>query len=122
MEELANRITAWIAEKITGAKCKGVVFGLSGGLDSSVVGVLCKRAFPEDTLAVVMPCYSSDTDIAHAQAVARKFQIPAKTIALEGVFDSLLKVLPVAEGDSANRRMAEANLKVRPLSRGRHQQ
>ncbi|MBE9501795.1 MAG: NAD(+) synthase [Chloroflexi bacterium] len=113
MEELANRITAWIAEKVTGAKCKGVVFGLSGGLDSSVVGVLCKRAFPEDTLAVVMPCYSSDTDIAHAQAVARKFQIPAKTIALEGVFDSLLKVLPVAEGDSANRRMAEANLKVR---------
>lgn len=113
MEEIANRIIAWIGEKVTEAKCKGVVFGLSGGLDSSVVGVLCKRAFPEDTLAVIMPCYSSDTDIAHAQAVARKFQIPATTIALEGAFDSLLEVLPVAEGDSATQRMAEANVKVR---------
>ena len=113
MEELANRITAWIAEKVTGAKCKGVVFGLSGGLDSSVVGVLCKRAFPEDTLAVIMPCYSSDTDIAHAQEIARRFQIPATTIAMEGAFDSLVKVLPVAEGDPATQRVAEANVKVR---------
>ena len=112
MEELANRIIAWIAEKVTGAKWKGVV-GLSGGLDSSVVGVLCKRAFPEDTLAVIMPCYSSDTDIAHAQEIARRFHIPATTIALEGAFDSLVKVLPVAEGDLSTQRVAAANVKVR---------
>ena len=112
MEELANRIIAWIGEKAAEAKCKGAVLGLSGGLDSSVVGVLCKRAFPENTLAVIMPCYSDETDIAHAQAVARKFQIPATTIALEGVFKSLLKVLP-DDHDPATRRLAEANIKVR---------
>ena len=112
MEELADRITAWIGEKVAEAKCKGVVFGLSGGLDSSVVGVLCKRAFPDNTLAVIMPCYSDETDIAHAQAVVQKFQIPTTTIALEGVFDSLLKVLP-DEYDPATKRLAEANVKVR---------
>lgn len=112
MEELANRIIAWIREKVTEAKCKGVVLGLSGGLDSSLVAVLCKRAFPEDTLAVIMPCYSSETDIAHAQAVVRKFEIPATTIALERAFDSLLKVLP-DEHDPATKRLAEANVKVR---------
>jgi NAD+ synthase len=112
MEELAERITAWIGEKVAEAKCKGVVFGLSGGLDSSVVGVLCKRAFPDNTLAVIMPCYSDETDIAHAQAVVQKFQIPTTTIALEGVFDSLLKVLP-DENDPATKKLAEANVKVR---------
>ena len=112
MEELADRITAWIGEKVAEAKCKGVVLGLSGGLDSSVVGVLCKRAFPDNTLAVIMPCYSDETDIAHAQAVVQKFQIPMTTIALEGVFDSLLKVLP-DEYDPATKKLAEANVKVR---------
>ena len=112
MEELADRITAWIGEKVAEAKCKGVVFGLSGGLDSSVVGVLCKRAFPDNTLAVIMPCYSDETGIAHAQAVVQKFQIPMTTIALEGVFDSLLKVLP-DEYDPATKKLAEANVKVR---------
>ena len=112
MEELADRITAWIGEKVAEAKCKGVVLGLSGGLDSSVVGVLCKRAFPDNTLAVIMPCYSDETDIAHAQAVVQKFQIPMTTIALEGAFDSLLKVLP-DEYDPATKKLAEANVKVR---------
>jgi len=112
MEELADRITAWIGEKVIEAKCKGVVFGLSGGLDSSVVGVLCKRAFPDSTLAVIMPCYSDETDIAHAQAVVQKFQIPTTTVALEEVFDSLLKVLP-DKYDPATKRLAEANVKVR---------
>ncbi len=112
MEELADRITAWIGEKVAEARCKGVVFGLSGGLDSSVVGVICKRAFPDNTLAVIMPCYSDETDIAHAQAVVQKFQIPTTTIAMEGVFDSLMKVLP-DEYDPATKRLAEANVKVR---------
>ena len=112
MEELADRITAWIGEKVAEARCKGVVFGLSGGLDSSVVGVICKRAFPDNTLAVIMPCYSDETDIAHAQAVVQKFQIPTTTIAMEGVFDSLMKVLP-DEYDPATKRLAAANVKVR---------
>lgn len=113
MEELADKIVAWIREQVAGAKCKGVVFGLSGGLDSSVVGVLCQRAFPEKSLGVIMPCYSSKTDIKHAQVVAQRFQIATEAVPLEGVFDSLLKVFPSGEYDPATKRVAEANLKVR---------
>jgi len=86
---------------------------LSGGLDSSVVGVLCKRAFPDGSLGVIMPCYSSKIDIEHAQTVARKFQISTETITLEGTFDSLLKALPSGEYDPATKILAEANMKVR---------
>ncbi len=113
MEELANKLIAWIREQVQGAGRQGVVFGMSGGLDSAVVAVLCRRAFPDNALGVIMPCYSNKTDIAHAQAVAKKFHIPSSTIALEELFDSLLRVLPIGEYEPATRKLAEANLKPR---------
>ena len=113
MEELASKLIDWIKEQIAIANRRGVVFGLSGGLDSAVVAVLCKRAFPDNTLALIMPCHSSKTDIEHAEAVASKFYIPTNTIALEGVFYSLLKALPIGDCEPANNKLAEANLKPR---------
>jgi len=113
MEELANKLVAWIREQVDSAERQGVVFGLSGGLDSSVVAVLCKRALPENCLAAIMPCYSSETDIEHARAVALKFQIPIRTITLDGVFDSLLRALSDGEYEPGTKRIAEANLKPR---------
>ena len=112
MEELANKLVAWIRGQVAQAKLKGVIFGLSGGLDSSVVGVLCKRAFPKDALGLIMPCHSSQTDIEHAQVVARKFQIPSRSIVLDQVFASLMKAVP-SGGDSETKRRAEANVKAR---------
>ena len=113
MEELANKLTVWIREQVSGAGLHGVVFGLSGGVDSAVTAVLCKRAFPEDCLAVVMPCRSDEADIEDASAVAGKFQVPTRTITLDEVYESLLGVLPVSEFDPASRKLAEVNLKPR---------
>ena len=113
MEELANKLTAWIRDQVALAKRRGVVLGLSGGLDSAVIAVLCNRAFPDNSLGLIMPCYSSETDIEHAMAVAGKFHIPSITIALEGVFDSLLRVLPAGDYEPVNKKLAEANLKPR---------
>ena len=112
MEELADRLVLWIREQVAKAGCKGVVFGLSGGLDSAVVGLLCQRAFPDDALAVIMPCYSSQTDIEHAQAVASKFNIATKTIVLDKAYDLLLEAFADSY-DPATGRLAEANVKVR---------
>jgi NAD+ synthase len=112
MEELADRLVVWIREQVAKAGCKGVVFGLSGGLDSAVVGVLCRRAFPDDALAVIIPCYSSETDIEHAQAVARRFNIGTRTIVLDKAYDLLLESFADSY-DTASGRLAEANVKVR---------
>ena len=93
VEELADKLVSWIRERVLASGCKGVVLGMSGGVDSSVVAVLCQRAFPQSMLGVLMPCYSSQDDEEHALAVASKFSIPTKTVVLDSVFDSLLKVL-----------------------------
>ena len=111
--QLAERLVSWIKEGVLAAGCKGVALGMSGGVDSSVVAVLCRQAFPQSTLGVLMPCYSSREDEEHALAVASKFSIPTKTVALEAVFDILLKVLADGRVDPAASRLAKANLKVR---------
>lgn len=113
MQQLTEQLVSWIREQVTGANAQGAVVGMSGGLDSSVVAVLCKLAFPESTLGLLLPCHSIQTDIDHARAVADKFQIPTRLISLDGTFDSLLRLLPRDELDPATRANAEANLKPR---------
>ena len=83
VQNQANRLVAWIKEKVAEAGLRGVVLGLSGGLDSSVLGVLCFRAFPQDTLGVIMPCHSLPEDGAHARALADRFNIPTAEVPLE---------------------------------------
>lgn len=112
-EVLAEKLVKWIKERVKAAGCGGVVLGLSGGIDSSVVAVLCQRAFPRTTLGVLMPCYSNDQDTEHALLIASKFSIPTKTVPLDSVFDALVRVLPDMSADTAVSRLAEANLKPR---------
>lgn len=101
MEDLIRKLIAWIKEGVAAAHCQGVVVGLSGGVDSSVVAVLCKRAFPRDVWGVIMPCHSEEKDLALAQAVADKFEIPTRTVVLDSLFDTLLLALPSDEFDPA---------------------
>ena len=111
--QLAEGLVSWIKDRVAAAGGKGVVLGLSGGVDSSVAAVLCQRAFPQNTLAVLMPCYSNQEYMAHARMVAEKFAIPTRTVALDSVFDGLLKVLPEDKADPDVSRLAQANIKAR---------
>jgi NAD+ synthase len=53
-----------------------VVLGLSGGIDSALVAVLCKEAFGNNLLCVMMPSqYSSDSSIDDAVELCKKFDI-----------------------------------------------
>jgi NAD+ synthase len=111
--KIAEKLSRWIRERVTAAKCKGVVLGLSGGMDSSVAAVLCQRALPQATLGVIMPCHSHKQDIEHAQMLAQQFAIPTRTIVLDSLYDSLLKALPEEKASADTKRLAQANLKAR---------
>ena len=113
MEKLARKLTSWIREQVKAADVKGVVVGMSGGLDSSVVAVLCKRALPQNTLGVLLPCYSSESDLSHAHLVAQKFDIATTTVTLDPIFDAVKKALPSEGFDAETEKLAEANLKPR---------
>lgn len=113
VEALCQRITLWLQEKVYSSKGRGAVFGLSGGIDSSVVAVLCKRAFPQDCLGVIMPCYSQGIDMEHAEMVAQKFEIPYKVVSLDRAYDELLLALEGKRGNQVGKSLAAANIKPR---------
>ena len=48
--ELVEKISSWIRKVVHQAKAEGVVVGLSGGIDSSVVACLAKKALGERVL------------------------------------------------------------------------
>jgi NAD+ synthase len=112
-QQSVDRLVSWIRGQVASANACGSVVGMSGGLDSSVVAVLCKLAFPDETLGLILPCHSIQTDLDHAHAVARKFQIRSELVCLDSAFDALLHLLPVDGGDPDTKRDAEANLKPR---------
>ncbi len=111
--QLVEKLIPWIRDKVLAAGCKGVVVGMSGGLDSSVLAVLCRRAFPENMLGVIMPCQSSQKDEEHAQIVAGKFSIPTKIVVLDTAFTTLLKAVANDRVAPTASQLAEVNIKVR---------
>jgi len=113
MQQLAEKLISWLREQVTGAGARGLVVGMSGGVDSSVAAVLAKLAFSDNALGLLLPCYSSQTDTEHAYMVANKFQISTKLIILDSVFDALLRLLPNGDFDPTTKKMAVANLKPR---------
>jgi NAD+ synthase len=55
-ESEVERISYWIYEYIRDVKRRGIVIGLSGGIDSSVTAALCAKALgPDKVLGVLMP-------------------------------------------------------------------
>lgn len=106
---LCDQIIKWLIENVHAAGKKGAVFGLSGGVDSAVVGALCKRAFPEDSLGLIMPCHSNSLDEEHAMLVAENLGIKTKKIVLDEIYDDFLKVL----GEDGVPDIVKANIKPR---------
>jgi len=113
MKELAERIVKWLQEQVSGAQAKGVIVGLSGGIDSSVVAVLAKKAFPENTLGIIMPCYSSKLDIEYAFMVVRKFNIPTQVVDLTQVLNELYLQLEKKPYTPTGKDVPAANLRPR---------
>jgi len=112
METLVQKLCIWMEDKVTEAKAKGIVFGLSGGLDSAVVAALSIRIFPQNTLAIIIPCHSLEDDINDALDFINKFDIPYKITDVSKVYDLFVQLLNNKENEGSFK-LAEANIKPR---------
>jgi len=114
METLVQELCDWIRDKATKAKAEGVVFGLSGGIDSAVVAALSIKVFPKNTLAIIMPCYNLETDTDDAMDLINKFNVSYKIIDLSKIYDSFIYLLKDKEKEKEESfKLAEANVKPR---------
>jgi NAD+ synthase len=92
----AGAIADWLRRGVTGASARGLVVGLSGGIDSAVVIRLCQLATPDQVVGVIMPCHSDPRDESDARLVADHFGVPTLRVDLEPAFTQLVAAATTA--------------------------
>jgi NAD+ synthase len=88
----AARIEAKMREIVGGQlKRRGVVVGVSGGIDSSLVAALAARAFgPERVLALFMPeTDSADESLELGKLLAERFGVHSRTVNLRPALEAM---------------------------------
>ncbi|MDG6946305.1 MAG: NAD(+) synthase [Nitrososphaerota archaeon] len=105
-----ERISAFIRRTVAGAGAEGAVVGLSGGIDSAVVGALCVRALGKSRVfGLLLPSdHTPKEDMNDAQSLGESWGIRSATVRISPVLDSLLSVL-----GEERVRMPYANLQAR---------
>ena len=112
----------WLRERVHEAGARGIVLGLSGGVDSAVVARVAQMACPDGVMTVVMPAGSDPQDAEDAGQVAETFCLPVMTVDLTRPLDALLVQAQQALGtwppdaalaDERGTRLARANVKPR---------
>ncbi|MEN6325673.1 MAG: NAD(+) synthase [Syntrophomonas sp.] len=113
-ELVVQHLVDWLQAKVKEAGASGLVLGVSGGVDSAVAAVLAQKAFPNDCMALLLPCESSISDRMDSQALVEKFNIRYRIIDLDNPyrllstqFESYLKF------DGAKGRLLRGNIKSR---------
>lgn len=110
-KELENRV-AFIRNLLKESGAKGIIYGNSGGKDSALVGILCKKAC-DNTTGIIMPCESKRNfgeDMKDGLDVARQFDIETRTVDITPVKAELLKAL---DGKTELNRSAVSNIAPR---------
>ncbi|MBW0595873.1 NAD(+) synthase [Mycoplasma anatis] len=100
-------IVNFLKDKVKESNSKGLIVGISGGIDSALVYALCKKAFPNDTLGVIMPIDKMDHDLVHIKELEKSQNAKFITVDLKNTFDSILAATNVED------KMSISNIKPR---------
>jgi len=109
--KVEDDITRFIVTVVSEAKADGVLLGLSGGIDSSVVATLCVKALgKERVLGLFMPATFTPTeDQVDAKAIAEDLGIKTCLIPLSLIVDKFLDTVPL----TVRNRVAVGNVLAR---------
>lgn len=94
LEQYLEQIVKFLQDEVKKAHAKGVIVGLSGGVDSAVAALLMKKAFPNNHLVLLMPCQSPEIDLDYANNLVKKHKLISQLVNLDEVFLSFKKNLP----------------------------
>lgn len=114
-----EKTVQWLKDKVSETKTQGLLVGVSGGLDSAVVAFLIKKALPDNSLGVILPCKSSGQDVEDAVKTIKACNIDSMEIDLTSIHNELtdrvfeqFKDLKSRDNENLNK-IARANLKAR---------
>ena len=91
-KKIKQDLILFLKTEVEKAGLKKVTVGLSGGLDSAVVAILCKEAFGENLNCILMPSqFSSKSSIDDAIELCEKFDIKYEIISIEPMVTGFIK-------------------------------
>ena len=110
LKEYLLEIEEFLKKYLEDSRCKAYVLGLSGGVDSSLVAAIARKAVGKDKLF----CYALDIDsnpedVEDAKKVAKELDLNLEIINLSKTYHSYLEEL---NGENFIR-LTKSNLKVR---------
>jgi len=114
LEKESNRIIKFIREIITETKSNGIVVGISGGVDSALVTVLCVKAIgPEKVFGVMLPLdFTPKQDLDDAIALAKQLNIQFQILPIDSIAKSFFENLNLNMNDPSYK-LAMANIRAR---------
>lgn len=111
--ETQTRICRFIKEYVKNAGVKGIVLGLSGGVDSSTIAALSSLAIGgKNVLGLMMPENETfnQRDIDDARTVADLFHLKTQVCDLTNVVEAFFKGIPAFDNQD---RICKGNIKAR---------
>ncbi len=111
-KSIKEQMISFLKNEVSNIGLKKVVVGISGGLDSAIVAVLCKEAFGDNVHGVFLPShFSSDASIVDAKELCDKFNISYEVVEIapmvKGYFDHMPEASALRMGNfSARMRMS----------------
>lgn len=109
--EIEQRVD-WIKKLMADSGARGIVLGISGGIDSAVVAVLCQKAAGDNFLGLIMPIESNPVHQRDALELINKFGMKYKEIDLTGSFAGLADSIGEAYGEELSA-LSRGNMKAR---------
>ncbi|MBB3867580.1 NAD(+) synthase [Parageobacillus toebii NBRC 107807] len=118
MEEKIEKLIQWLRDQVADAGLNGAIVGISGGIDSAVVAHLIKRAFPDNSLGLIMPCKSNPKDMEDALKVVESCGIKHLIIDLTETHNLLFgevekQLKEKGEWNEETARLGDANTRAR---------
>ncbi len=112
-QEVETRVTRFIKDYVEKVDAKGIVLGLSGGIDSCTVAALSTKALGgSKVLALMLPEKEtlSTKDVQHAKLVIRKYKLRSQTCDITQTVEAFYKSIPIFD---VSENVCKGNIKAR---------
>ncbi len=105
---LTNTIEEFLKKQVSQNNSNGLIFGLSGGIDSAVIAHLCSRVLKKESIALIMPDskITPNIDIEDALKMAKSLGLEYKLIDINLISNEYAKYIEPND-------LALGNLKAR---------
>ena len=119
-KKVSKHITNWIENYVNKSGAKGIVVGVSGGVDSALTSTLCAET-GHNILCLEMPIYQNKDQVSrskkHIDWLMSKYpNVTSKQIELNDTFESFVNSLPDNSSDKHELSLANTRSRLRMVT------